>query len=82
MQHRAWLCLAMCFRCQVLSAREVRLAGSILHEGKALVLVANKVDALTPKARKQYVEVSDAVAPMRCSEYCDLAPVSVWAIYI
>ncbi|KAG2495740.1 hypothetical protein HYH03_006338 [Edaphochlamys debaryana] len=41
---------------RVLSRRELALAGSVLREGKALVLVANKADALSAQQRKTYLQ--------------------------
>ncbi|GFR41196.1 hypothetical protein Agub_g1866, partial [Astrephomene gubernaculifera] len=41
---------------RVLSRREISLAHSVIREGKALVVVANKADALSAHERKVYVE--------------------------
>ncbi len=42
---------------QVLSRREVHLAGSVLREGKALLVAANKMDALNKQERTTYMKV-------------------------
>lgn len=46
---------------QVMSRREVSLAGTVLREGKALVVVANKADVLSVAQRRAFTKVHTCV---------------------
>ncbi|EFJ52006.1 hypothetical protein VOLCADRAFT_56252, partial [Volvox carteri f. nagariensis] len=59
---------------RVLARRELSLASHVIREGKALVLVANKMDVLSPQDRTLYGKVRN---PYGISRACPALPISL-----